>query len=63
MLLIGYNLTFLTCTKKARKYVPYDLALIQSFCEREKIEKIVLAFCDSEAFNPTILADLIVLLR
>lgn len=43
--------------------LPYDLDLLKDFVERKGITKLVLALQDSEAFDSTLLADLLALLR
>ncbi|EEQ35027.1 Origin recognition complex subunit 3 [Microsporum canis] len=49
-------------SKMGPKLLPYDLDLLLSCVRKNGVEKVVIAFKDSEAFDSTVLADLITLL-
>ncbi|KAA8642214.1 putative origin recognition complex subunit 3 [Aspergillus tanneri] len=56
----GYQ-TFLT-DRDGPRALAYDLELLGDYVKRKKVKKLVLAFRDSEAFDPNILTDLLSLL-
>ncbi|KAK2759090.1 hypothetical protein FQN54_003189 [Arachnomyces sp. PD_36] len=48
---------------KGPRMLPYDLELLHRFVKRNKLQNVIIAFRDSEAFDPAILADLVSLLH
>lgn len=45
------------------KYLPYDLDALHEHMQRQGMSKVVIAFQDSEAFDQSLLTDLLSLLR
>ena len=41
----------------------YDLDLLGDYVQKKAVKKLIIAFRDSEAFDPNILTDLLSLLR
>ena len=48
---------------KGRKLLNYDLQILYNYVEAHDIQKVTVAFQDSEAFNGVLLGDLITLFR
>ncbi|RHZ72595.1 hypothetical protein CDV55_103109 [Aspergillus turcosus] len=49
--------------REGPRLLAYDLDLLSDYVRRKGVKKMVLAFRDSEAFDPTILTDLLLLLK
>ena len=49
-------------SEQGSKLLPYDLDLLREHVQRKRMQKLVVAFRDSEAFDHNLLADLISLL-
>ncbi|KAH1366170.1 hypothetical protein KXX16_009264 [Aspergillus fumigatus] len=49
--------------REGPRLLAYDLDLLSDYVNRKGVKKLVLAFRDSEAFDPTILTDLLLLLN
>ncbi|GIK07460.1 hypothetical protein Aspvir_003126 [Aspergillus viridinutans] len=49
--------------REGPRLLAYDLDLLSDYAKRKGVKKMVLAFRDSEAFDPTILTDLLLLLN
>lgn len=48
---------------QGRKLLSYDLEILHGFVESHEGQAVVIAFQDSEAFDTTLVADLIILFR
>jgi origin recognition complex subunit 3 len=49
--------------REGPRLLAYDLDLLSDYVKRKGVKKMVLAFRDSEAFDPTMLTDLLLLLK
>ena len=56
-------MSFNTLTEQGRKLLNYDLEILHSYIRSHGSKKAIVAFQDSEAFDPTLLGELIALFR
>lgn len=50
-------------TGQRRKFLNYDLEILYSYVKTQGSKKAIVAFQDSEAFDPALLGDLIALFK
>jgi len=48
---------------KGRRYLDYDLDALVAFLKNQESKRVIIAFQDSEAFDNSLLSDLIVMLK